>query len=227
MRISRKKLKRCLNFVFWGNMRRLQPFSNIFGYDRGCQSVARYYIDQFIKCHVKDIRGTVLEIGDKVYTSYGGQGVLISDVLHVEFGNPKATIVADLTIDYDLPNNNYDCIIMTQTLPFIYNYRAALKNTYSMLKPGGVLLVTLSGISQISSYDDDRWGDYWRFTKSSAQKLFEDFFELEKIEVQSHGNVLSAVALLQGLASHELKQYELDYRDPNYQVIITVRAIKK
>jgi hypothetical protein len=32
------------------------------------------------------------------------------------------------------------------------------------LKPGGVLLATVSGISQISRYDMYRWGDYWRFT---------------------------------------------------------------
>ena len=212
--------------VFWGNLRSVSPFSTIFGYDRGTQSVARYYIDNFISDSSSDIHGSVLEIGDDTYTTRCGNLVDFSDVLHVQEGNSKATIVADLTCADKIPDNSYDCIIMPQTIQFIYDFRLALKHTYRILKPGGVLLVTLSGISQISNYDMERWGEYWRFTSLSATKLFEEFFPSENIQVETHGNLLSAVALLEGLASRELKKRELDFQDSNYEVTITVRAIK-
>ncbi|HRR06433.1 MAG TPA: methyltransferase domain-containing protein [Victivallales bacterium] len=212
--------------VWWGNLRSTKPFSRVFGYDRGNQSIARYYIDNFIFSCKADIKGNILEIGDDTYTKKFGTKIKKSDVLHVTSGNSKATIVADLTIDQSIPSGTYDCIIMTQTLPFIYNIKAALKNTYRILKPGGTLLVTLSGISQVSRYDMDRWGEYWRFTSLSAKKLFEEFFPPENIKVEAFGNLLAAVALLEGLASCELRKKELDINDPDYEVIITVRAIK-
>jgi hypothetical protein len=229
------KLKRKFKFlmkrmtlkpVFWGNLRNVTPFSSIFGYDRGTQSVARYYIDNFINDWAADIRGSVLEIGDDTYTQRFGQDILSADVLHVVSGNPKATIVTDLCTDTGIPDNCYDCIIMPQTLQFIYDFRLALKRTHEILKPGGVLLVTLSGISQISKYDMERWGEYWRFSTLSATRLFEEFFPSENIRVEAQGNLLSAVALLEGLASCELKKRELDFQDSNYEVTITVRAIK-
>lgn len=226
-RILKSLLKRLrLRPVFWGNLRKTAPFSDIFGYDRGPQSIARYYIDQFMADCAFDIQGNVLEIGDNTYTKRFGTNIRQSDVLHVFSGNPKATIVADLTNDTSIPKNMYDCIIMPQTLPFIYDFRSALSRTYEILKPGGVLLVTLSGISQISRYDIERWGDYWRFTTLSATRLFEEFFPSTDFKVEAHGNVLSAVALLEGLASRELTIKELDRHDPNYEVTITVRAVK-
>jgi hypothetical protein len=38
--------------------------------------------------------------------------------------------------------------------------------------------------------------------------------------------VLAATAFLQGLAVSELRETELDERDPDYEVIIAVRAVR-
>jgi hypothetical protein len=89
-----------------------------------------------------------------------------------------------------------------------------------------VLLATFPGISQISRYDMDRWGDYWRFTTLSARRLFEEVFPPGKVTVRAYGNVLAAVAFLHGLAAEELRRQELDYHDPDYELIITLRALK-
>jgi hypothetical protein len=210
----------------WGSFRRLQPFSRVFGYDRGNQSVARYYIDNFISDHASVITGKVLEIGDDTYTKRFGNDVTHSDVLHVREGNPKATIVTDLTCDIKIADETYDCIIMPQTFQFIYDMRAALFHAHRILKNKGVLLATFSGISQISRYDMERWGDYWRVTSLSCKILFEEFFETQNIKITSYGNVLAAVGFLEGLASRELKKNEMDYHDPDYEVIISVVAIK-
>ena len=104
--------------------------------------------------------------------------------------------------------------------------RAAVKGLYRILAPGGILLASMSGISKISRYDMDRWGDYWRFTSLSARRVFEESFPSENLEVRALGNVLAAVAFLHGLAAEELTEHELSYHDPDYEVIITVRARK-
>ncbi len=72
----------------------------------------------------------------------------------------------------------------------------------------------------------DRWGDYWRFTDASARGLFGDVFGPENVTVETRGNVLVACAFLHGLAARELKKTVLEYDDPDYQLLITVRAIK-
>jgi len=134
--------------------------------------------------------------------------------------------VADLTCGDHIPPDTFDCIILTQTLQFIYEVEAAVMTLYRILKPGGILLATFAGISQISRWDMDRWGHYWNFTTLSAQRLFERSFPAEKIKVEAYGNVLAAMALLYGLASQELLQEELDHHDPDYELLIVVRAVK-
>jgi len=212
--------------VRFGSLRRLQPISYKFGFDRG-KCIDRYYIENFLATRAADIRGHVLEIGDDSYTRrFGGKRVTRSDVLHVQEGNPKATIVGDLTCADHIPSDTFDCVIITQTLQFIYNVRATIKTLHRILKPCGVLLATFPGISQISRYDMDRWGEYWRFTTLSARRLFEEVFQPQYIEVNAYGNVLTAIAFLHGLTAEEFRQKELDYQDPDYELIITVRAIK-
>lgn len=204
---------------------RLQPFSHEFGFDRGIP-IDRYYIEAFLKKHSKDIQGNVLEIGDDYYIKkFGVNQVLKSDILHITNGNSKATIVADLTNAEYISSNKYDCIIFTQTLQFIYDTRRALQTIHRILKPGGILLATFPGISQISRYDMDRWGDYWRFTTLSAQCLFGEFFPVN-LSIVAYGNVLSSIAFLHGLASEEMSKTEIDYCDSNYELVITVRAVK-
>lgn len=212
--------------VDWGMLRRLEPISRHFGADRGT-CIDRHYIQGFLQQRAADIRGRVLEIAEDTYTRrYGDKRVTQSDVLHVQ-GNRRATIVADLACGSNVPIDAFDCIILTQTLPFIFDARAALRTLHRALKPQGVLLATVPGISQISRYDMDRWGDFWRFSDLSARRLFEEVFSPEEIVVRTHGNVLTAIAFLHGLAAEELHQDELEHYDQDYPLIITIRAIKR
>jgi FkbM family methyltransferase len=210
--------------VQFGDLRRLTPVSTEWGYDRGTP-VDRYYIERFLAEHSADVRGRVLEVGDDSYTrQYGDDRVEVRDVLHVREGAPGATIVADLTDADHIPSNAFDCIIFTQTLHLIYDTRAALRTLHRILKPGGVLLATFPGISQI---DHGEWADtwYWSFTSRSARRLFGEIFA--DVAVEPFGNVLVATSFLQGLAWQELRPEELDHRDAAYELVITVRAVKK
>jgi SAM-dependent methyltransferase len=219
--------ERCppVGHVDFGDLRRVTPISRQFGFDRG-QPIDRYYIERFLARCADDIRGRVLEIGDDSYTrQYGGDRVEISDVLHVREGNPQATIVADLSRADHIPSDSFDCIIFTQTLQFIYDVRSAIRTLHRILTPGGVLLATFPGISQISQ---DQWSKqwYWAFTSRSTPLLFEEAFPVSNIEVEAHGNVLAAISFLHGLTVDELREEELNRRKPGYEVLITLRAEK-
>lgn len=211
--------------VHFGDFRRTTPISRQFGFDRGLP-VDRYYIEGFLQRNAADIQGRTLEIGDNEYTRrFGGTRVEQSDVLHVHAENPQATFVGDLTDAENVPSDAFDCAIVTQTLHLIYDVRAALETLRRILKPGGALLLTAPGISQI---EDGEWGKDWRwsFTPNSLQQLFEEVFPAENVRVNAHGNVLAAVSLLQGIAAEELTPEELNARDPLYPVLLTARAIK-
>ena len=73
----------------------------------------------------------------------------------------------------------------------------------------------------------NRWGDYWRFTDLSIKKIFEEIFGEGNVEVETYGNVLTATSFLQGIAAEELTKKELFKRDNDYQVTITIKAVKK
>ena len=200
---------------------RVEPISRSFGFDRGTP-IDRYYIERFLAANAESIRGRVLEIGDATYTKRFGGSVTQSDVLHAVPGNRKATLVGNLETGDGIPNDTFDCILLTQTLPFIFDVRSAIANCRRALRTGGVVLATVPGISQISRYDMDRWGDFWRFTDLSARRLFEQSFE--RVDIESFGNVSVATAFLQGQALHEIPAADLEHHDADYQVIITIRA---
>jgi SAM-dependent methyltransferase len=215
--------------VRFGSLRRLAPISVQWGDDRG-GPVDRYYIEKFLAENRRAVHGRVLEIAEDVYSRwFGGRRVTRFDILEYRQGeHPRATFVGDLTTADHIPGDVFDCVIVTQTLQLIYDVEAAVATIHRILRPGGVALVTMPGISQLNRRDCETWGDYWcwGFTTRSAARLFEGNFAGGDVRVASHGNVLAATAFLYGLGRGELRRRELDHHDPDYQLLITVRACK-
>lgn len=223
---ARRRLDPRVGTVDWGDLRRTDPISRVFGLDRGTP-IDRHYIEAFLSANSRAIRGRVLEIGDRTYTErFGGSAVEVSDVLHVTGESPVATIVADLTDAPEIADDTFDCILLTQTLQFTYRMESTVSELHRILAPGGTVLCTVPGISQISRYDMDRWGDYWRLTDLSARTLFETVFPAERVTVRTYGNVLAATAFLHGLAESELTAEEIDAHDDDYQIIVAIAATK-
>jgi hypothetical protein len=213
--------------VNFGDLRRTTPISRAFGLDRGLH-ISRYYIERFLEENASHIRGRVLEFGDPYYTDkFGGGRVTKSEVLSVVAGDPRVTLVGDLEHGDFLPSGVLDCIICTQTLQMIYDFRAALGRLVRSLAPGGALLLTTHGISQIGRFEGiDAWGEYWHFTPQSTAKLLREFFPAGEVSVRSYGNVLAAVAHLHGLTAGDVTPEELDESDDAYDVIVGAVAIK-
>jgi hypothetical protein len=203
---------------------KLQPISKNFGIDRGVP-IDRYYIEKFLSAHRQKIRGTVLEIASSTYTRrFGDDRVTQPLVMHVHDGY-GADFVCDLS--RECPREAFlDCFILTQTLPFVYDVRSTIRNALRMLKPGGSLLVTAGGVSQISRDDMERWGHFWGFTDLALRRLFEEELPADSLEVVSYGNVYSAASFLYGLAQHELTPEELDHFDPQYPMLIGLVATR-
>ena len=210
-----------------GDLRRVTPIDSGFGQGRG-KPVDRHYIEAFLQRHAADIRGRVVEVAEDGYTRrFGGDRVERSDILHVDDSNVRATLVGDLAEPNDLPAAAFDCFICTQTLTYIYDVPQAIETIHRMLKPGGVLLVTVPGISQMSPYDRDRWGEYWRFTAQSLGRLLGKPFGSDNVAVEAFGNVLASTAFLQGLCVDDLRRDELEHRDQRYQMLVAGRAVKR
>lgn len=214
-----------LSNINTGDFNRTTPFSKYFGYDRG-GPIDRYYIENFLEKYKSDIKGNVLEIGDNEYTlRFGESRITKSDILHVDDKNPDATYIGDLSDAPHVPDNKFDCIVLTQTLHLIYNYNKAIETCYRILKPGGVLLLTVPGISNIDFSD---WGHLWlwSFTESAMKRILGEVFPADNYETDVFGNVFVATAFLYGMGLPEIDKEKLDTCDPHYQVIITARAVK-
>ncbi len=213
--------------VSFGDLRRVTPISASFGLERG-NPIDRYYIEAFLSANAGDIKGRTLELGDPYYIDKFGAGrVTRPEVLHYVDGNPLATIVADLTDAPHIESDSFDCVIFTQTLQMIWDMNAAMTTLHRILKPGGVLLLTTSGISKIGRrLGRDDWGEYWRMTAPAVERMASEIFPNAAVTVSPFGNVLSACAYLQGLSLEELEPAELDFVDPDFEVIVGARIRK-
>ena len=214
-----------VNKVRFGDFYRTQPFSRDFGYDRG-GPIDRFYIENFLGAATETIKGRVLEIGDNEYTlRFGGSKVSKSDILHVDASNPNATFVGDISNAPHIPDALFDSIILTQTLHLIYDVKGALITCHRILKPGGTLLLTVPGITPI---DRGEWKDtwYWSFTENALARLFKDTFQDCMTDINTHGNVFAATAFLFGMGLPEVPIEKLEKADPQFPVIVTVKATK-
>ncbi len=222
---AQKKLRRLLHPARFGMIRTTMPVSRNWGYDRG-MPVDRYYIEQFLLLHRQDIRGRVLEVGEATYTDRYGLDVERCDVLDNNPKNPKATLFIDLESPGLLPSNEYDCMLLTQVLQFVFHLRPCLEDLYRSLRPGGVMLATLPCVSRLDlSYGADK--DYWRFTAAACKLLFGDVFGADQVNVFPYGNFLVSSAFLAGVAAEELSTRELGAQDEVFQLLTAVRAVKK
>lgn len=210
----------------WNDLRRVTPLSRNWGLDRG-RPIDRFYIERFIASHRDDIRGRVLELLDSGLTyAYGDERVAQADVMDIDPGNYRATVVADLRAPVQIPDDTYDCIILTQTLHLIDDMPAVVEQAHRMLKPGGVLLVTLPCASMVATEYGPQ-GDFWRVLPAAATRLFGQAFAAADLQVGARGNVLATTAFLYGLSCDDVDEHELDFDDPAYPLIVTVRAVKQ
>jgi len=213
-------LLRGLPIPRWGNLRRVAPFSSSFGFDRGTP-VDRFYLHRFLDVNRAAITGRVLEIQMPGYTRQFGYDVIESHTVDID---PKynATFTCDLAEAAMIPSDHYDCVLLPNTLQHLALLEPALRTTLRVLKPGGTLLASAAGLLPLI----DDAGDFWRFSADGWQRVLSREWPGCQIAIEAHGNCLSAIAAMHGLAEEELRVDELTVNDPRYPVLITVRCRK-
>jgi SAM-dependent methyltransferase len=207
--------------VLWGSFTGTGPIGAHWGADRG-EPIDRWYISRFLDQHRADITGRVLEVKDSSYTDRFGTGVEVSAVIDIDSGNERATVIADLASGDGLPDNEFDCFILTQTLQFVFDASAALRQAHRVLRPGGVLLLTVPVTSRVCA---PPLTDFWRFTPLAVERLLAAAFPGGSIAVRGEGNVLSQVGFLEGLAAEDVPG-GLEVDDPLHPLIVCARAVK-
>lgn len=167
----------------------------------------------------------MLKVKDSGYTDRFGADVTDREVLDADASNALATIVDDLATCETIPDNSFDCFILTQTLQYIAEVEEAVANSYRILKPGGTLLATVPTLGQIVD-KGPHLVDYWRFTPASCKALFGEVFGPSSIAVRTYGSCLTSVASLVGMACEELTTRQLERHDPAFAVLVSVRGTK-
>jgi glycosyltransferase involved in cell wall biosynthesis len=161
------------------------------------QSIVNWYSDRWIERHQQNLVGRVLRLGSS------GPGL---DALS------------------GLDSEAYDSVVCMLQLQYAYDLDSAIREMRRVMKPSGVLLATLPGVTTAQGRPDE--GDFWRFTSLSARKLFERHFQPRWVELEALGNVVTAVGALHGVAASEFSKQELETAGPQHPVVIAVRATK-
>lgn len=205
----------------WGNLRRVRPFSDCYGFDRGTP-IDRYYLDRFLAEHRADITGDVLEVQTSDHTRRYGSNLRRTDTVDIN-AQFDATYTCDLAASQGVvPTAAYDCFLVPNTLSFLRDLDGCLRHALRVIRPGGTILATTAVLGPM----DQNAKDYWRLSADGWREVGERVWPGCDIGVRAYGNCLSATAAIMGLAVEELTPAELDVEDPKYPVLVGVRCRK-
>jgi SAM-dependent methyltransferase len=206
----------------WGNLRRTEPFSDQFGFDRGTP-IDRFYLERFLDQERAAIRGQVLEIQVSGYAKTFGRDLSRIDTLDIspQFSPTYHCDLADA--GSVVPSDAYDCFLLPNTLQHLARIEEALVQALRIVKPGGVILASAAGLLRLTEADED----FWRLSAAGWRQMAARAWPGCAIDVRAHGNCLAAVAGLYGLAVEELTRDELEFEDERFPVLTTIKCVKR
>jgi hypothetical protein len=203
----------------WGNLRRVRPFSEYFGFERGTP-IDRHYLHRFLDSHRGDIRGRALEIQVSSYTRKYGHDLARTDTVDIS-PEHDPTYTCDLAHSGPvIPSSSYDCFLLPGTLSLLRDLEGCLREALRIVRPGGTILATTIVLGPL----DPNAKDYWRLTADGWRAVAERVWNGCDVTVTSYGNCLAAAGVMFGLAAEELTPAELDFDDPRYPVLVGVRC---
>lgn len=193
------------------------PYSRTFGAERG-QPVGRYYVDKFLRENAHLVRGRCLEFGYARYRPLFPHAE-IYQVIDVT-PRPGVDIVCDIHDVSALPAATFDAVICTQVFEHLAHPELAARSIATLLKPGGLLLLTAPFINNVH-YDPT---DFRRFTPECLEMILRDAgFQVQYVSYG--GNSLVGTGSLLGMVTEDFTVAEMDKKDPVYPYNVLIRAI--
>lgn len=185
----------------------LLPFCPLHGVNRG-GSIGRFYVDEWVKRHAKEVRGNVLEFGGETYRKwFSPEGICSYDVIDI-VDRSGVTRLSDIQSCPEIPDASYDAVICTQVLEHVKDPRKAISEIIRILKKGGVLILTVPFNGALHASPDD----FWRFSPSGLRALLEGCpFQDSKMELG--GNIYSSSMYHVGLGMADVSQAMLKSKE--------------
>lgn len=196
----------------FGNLGRTAPLKR-WGREQG-PAVDRWFIERYLKKHAHLVVGRVLEVKSNRYAARLGASEV--EIVDIDPNNTQATVVGDLCDPTTLEARRYDAAIVTQTLQYVADPEAALRNLLTSLRPGGALLLTVPCLGQI---DDPK--DRWRWVPVGFGQLLAAVTPPgATVDIVGLGNGLVGRAFLFGLATEDLVPSALDVQDDEFPIVV-------
>ncbi len=200
-----------------------QILDSNFGVSRGTP-LDRKLISDYLWTATRDIDSmnlTVLEFGDRIIS----ENMLKKSISWIflysqkfEIDTKNKIIYGDLTNfdeSYSAIYGTFDIILSTQLMAFTDDPFAVVKNLNKMMKKDGVLVGTEPFLSPVSRYDNEKWGDYFRFTLKGMKKLL-DSAKFTISEITPLGNFSWSLALSKGLVQEDNLKLPISIDDGRY-----------
>lgn len=196
------------------------------------KSIKRFYTEDYISKNRYDIRGVVGEMEDRRYTKMFGSENLIEKSYIIEYHanfpeEEKFGLGIDLSTGEGVVCEKFDCLICTHTLSYVLNLENAIDNLLKMIKPGGNLLITVSGM--LHSPSAQELEDYkllYGILPAVIRKILARYCDEIEYSLETYGNLKCAVATLYGVSSDAFTREELLIVDEDYPLLVGVKIRK-
>lgn len=184
-------------------------------------SARRHFVDNFFFSKSEFIKGKIIDIGGKKTNKRGLFDIdkVSPDVTYVNLekkDNPD--ILADAR-SIPLPDNSFDTVIMGELLEHVFDPSAVLKEAHRLLKPNGIILITVPFM--VGVHGDPH--DFGRYTKTFWEKLAENI-GFNVTEIEQHGNMFAVLALM---VQHMFRAKSVSWRPIQNSIISILMWLDK
>jgi SAM-dependent methyltransferase len=146
-----------------------------------------------LKSTVPLFRGNVLDVGcgqspyrfllNPETTKYFG--IDISDAEKFDYNNDEITPFNGKEIPF--PDEKFDCLICTEVLEHVYEYDNLIREMQRVLKNNGIGIITIPWSARYHYIPYD----FFRYTRSSLEKMFSNF---SFVQIKPRGSDVSVIA---------------------------------
>lgn len=126
-------------------------------------------VRKFVIEHKGRITGSVLEVGSFNVNGALRDNLPITVGIDMRDGPGVDIVVSAYYLVAQFGEASFDCVVSADALEHIEDWKTAMEQMWLVLKPNGVLLLTMANLDKgRHAYPDD----YWRFTMDDFKKLF-------------------------------------------------------